>query len=58
MEETEISEEDELWFPHCPKSMHTELPHYKYGLWYGKGRVESWRTREILTRGAVIITFF
>ena len=52
----DLREEDELRFPQCPTSIHTELPHYKYGLRDSKGRVAT-RRKEILTRVAVTITF-
>ena len=32
-------EEDELRFPQCLTRIHTELPHYKYGLCDSKRRV-------------------
>ena len=43
----------------CPIYTHTELRHYNCGLWDGKGGVmTTWRVKEMLTRVAVMTTFF
>ena len=41
-----------------PTGIHTELSHYKYGLRGGKGRVATLKVTRMLTRVAVMITFF
>jgi hypothetical protein len=52
-----LREEYEPWFLHILKSIYTEVPHDKYELRDGKGRVAAWRVNEVLTRVAVMITF-
>jgi hypothetical protein len=52
-----LREEYEPWFLHILKSIYTEVPHDKYELRDGKGRVAAWRVNETLTRVAVMITF-
>jgi len=51
---------DELQFPQCPASIHTELGHYDRRLLDGKGGVVTWGgggVKEVLTRSTVMATF-